>query len=63
MWSEGLGLYYTENIQSSINPKSEYRNPKQIRIFKIVLRTPHPSGGAPVSNDLNTDKSFQVVTF
>ena len=42
------------------NPRSEARSTKQIRITKIVLRTPHPSGGPPVSKD-QTQMSFITV--
>ncbi len=42
-----------QKLAPNKNPKSEARSTKQIRITKIVLRTPHPSGGAPVSNDQN----------
>jgi hypothetical protein len=34
------------------NPNIEIRN--KFELPKLVLRTPHPAGGAPVSNDQNS---------
>ncbi len=54
----------TNDKNSAFRTRNFQINPKQIQISKIILRSPHPAGGAPVSNDQNLllrISGFQVV--
>jgi hypothetical protein len=44
-------LRYSEHIEEIRNPNIEILN--KFKFSKLVLRTPHPAGGSPVSNDQN----------